>query len=85
MARELAERTGLGSSNIVVHAYVDVTDRGENLVRQLGLATVPTHVLVDSVGRIQSVLARRQFPNERTIQELTGEGGGVATCCVAVP
>jgi len=72
MAKELAERTGLGSSDVVVHAYVDVKDQGENLVGKLGLSTVPTHVLVDSFGRLLSVLARKQFPDERTMETLTG-------------
>lgn len=77
MANELAERTGLGlglesRSSAVVHGYVDVTDRGENLVGRLGLQTVPTHVLVDASGRLVSVLARKQFPNGRTLEALTG-------------
>jgi len=75
MANELAGRTGLGlesRSSVVVHGYVDVTDRGENLVGRLGLQTVPTHVLVDASGRLVSVLARKQFPNESTVEALTG-------------
>ena len=54
-AAEQAERAGMRS---VVHAYIDVTDKGENLVCKLGLQTVPTHVLVDSSGHLVSVLAR---------------------------
>ena len=38
----------------VLHAYIDVTDKGENLVCHLGLQTVPTHVLVDSSGQVRT-------------------------------
>lgn len=72
MATELAERVGLRTP---VHAYVDVTDKGENLVSKLGLQTVPTHVLVDSSGKLVSVLARKQFPNRQAVEAL------VATSC----
>jgi hypothetical protein len=72
MAAELAERVGLRTP---VHAYVDVTDKGENLVSKLGLQTVPTHVLVDSSGKLVSVLARKQFPNRQAVEAL------VATSC----
>ena len=72
MAAELAERVGLRTP---VHAYVDVTDKGENLVAKLGLQTVPTHVLVDSSGKLVSVLARKQFPNRQAVEAL------VATSC----
>jgi hypothetical protein len=37
-----------------VHAYIDVTDKGENLVSKLGLQTVPTHVLVDKSGQVRT-------------------------------
>ena len=67
MAAELAERVGLRTP---VHAYVDVTDKGENLVSKLGLQTVPTHVLVDSSGKLVSVLARKQFPNRQAVEAL---------------
>ena len=69
MAAELADRVGLCSP---VHAYIDVTDAGENLVCKLGLRTVPTHVLVDPSGSIVSVLARKQLPNGRTVEALVG-------------
>ena len=72
MAAELAERVGLRTP---VHAYVDVTDKGENLVSKLGLQTVPTHVLMDSSGKLVSVLARKQFPNRQAVEAL------VATSC----
>ena len=72
MAAELAERVGMRTP---VHAYVDVTDKGENLVGKLGLQTVPTHVLVDSSGKLVSVLARKQFPNGQAVEAL------VATSC----
>ena len=72
MAAELADRVGLRTP---VHAYVDVTDKGENLVSKLGLQTVPTHVLVDSSGKLVSVLARKQFPNRQAVEAL------VATSC----
>ena len=72
MAAELAERVGLRTP---VHAYVDVTDKGENLVSKLGLQTVPTHVMVDSSGKLVSVLARKQFPNRQAVEAL------VATSC----
>ena len=36
-----------------MHAYIDVTDKGENLVGKLGLQTVPTHVLVDKSGQVR--------------------------------
>ena len=55
----------------VVHAYIDVTDKGENLVGKLGLQTVPTHVLVDSSGQLMSVLARKN-PNGATVDALIG-------------
>ena len=51
------------------------TDKGENLVSKLGLQTVPTHVLVDSSGKLVSVLARKQFPNRQAVEAL------VATSC----
>jgi len=50
-ATELAERVGLRTP---VHAYIDVTDKGENLVSKLGLQTVPTHVLVDKSGQVRT-------------------------------
>ena len=42
---------------------------------KLGLQTVPTHVLVDSSGKLVSVLARKQFPNRQAVEAL------VATSC----
>ena len=66
-AAELAERVGLRT---VVHAYIDVTDKGENLVCKLGLQTVPTHVLVDPSGQLVSVLARKQLPNGPAVEAL---------------
>ena len=50
-AAEQAERSGLRT---VAHAYIDVTDKGENLVCKLGLQTVPTHVLVNSSGQVRA-------------------------------
>ena len=72
---ESAERNGMHTP---VHAYIDVTDNGENLVGKLGLQTVPTHVLVDSSGQLMSVLARKQLPNGPTVEALLG------TCSAAV-
>ena len=67
MAAELADRVGLVTP---VHAYIDVTDKGENLVGKLGLQTVPTHVLVDASGQLLSVLARKKLPNASTVEAL---------------
>lgn len=78
MAAELAERVGLCTA---VHAYIDVTDKGENLVGKLGLQTVPTHVLVDSSGQLVSVLARKQLPDGPTVKALAGS----AYSCKGVP
>jgi hypothetical protein len=72
-AAELAERVGLRT---VVHAYIDVTDEGENLVGKLGLQTVPTHVLVDSSGQLVSVLARTQLPDASTVEVLVTNADG---------
>ena len=62
-----------------VHAYIDVADMGEKLVGQLGLQTVPTHVLVDAGGKVVSVLARKQLPDGPMVEALaagaTGGGG----------
>ena len=79
MAAESAERTGLRSA---VHAYIDVTDKGENLVGKLGLQTVPTHVLVDSSGNLVSVLGRKQLPNGGTVETLVfnADGGSCGVC-----
>ena len=77
MAAELAERVGLRTP---VHAYVDVTDKGENLVSKLGLQTVPTHVLVDSSGKLVSVLARKQFPNRQAVEALVAKEGFCIPC-----
>jgi len=100
MAMDIADRTGLGLSTTssstntsnnkknVVHAYVDVKDQGENLVGILGLQTVPTHVLVDSDGKVVSVLARKQFPNGRTVESLIEADTvteGRTTFCRTVP
>lgn len=75
-AAELAERVGLRTG---VHAYIDVTDQGETLVCKLGLQTVPTHVLVDSSGKLVSVLGRKQLPDGPTVEALvTSAGGGSA-------
>ena len=79
MAAESAERTGLRTA---VHAYIDVTDKGENLVGKLGLQTVPTHVLVDSSGNLVSVLGRKQLPNGGTAEALVfnADGGSCGVC-----
>jgi hypothetical protein len=83
----MAERVGLRT---VVHAYIDVIDSGENLVGKLGLQTVPTHVLVDSAGKLVSVLARKQFPDGPTVEALVTNAdedyyGDIEACqpCVA--
>ena len=82
-AAELAERVGLRTA---VHAYIDVTDNGENLVCKLGLRTVPTHVLVDSSGQLVSVLGGKQLPSGPAVEALVanadGEGGGAAKACL---
>ena len=67
MATEQAERVGMRTP---MHAYIDVTDKGENLVGKLGLQTVPIHVLVDSSGQLVSVLAKKQLPDRRTVEAL---------------
>jgi hypothetical protein len=67
MAAELAERVGMRT---VVHAYIDVTDKGENLVGKLGLKTVPTHVLVSSTGQLVSTLHGKQLPDGPTVEAL---------------
>ena len=67
MAAELAERVGLRTA---VHAYIDVVDKGETLVGQLGLRTVPTHVLVGASGQLVSVLARKQLPDGPMVEAL---------------
>ena len=77
-AAELAERVGMRTP---VHAYIDVTDRGENLVGRLGLQTVPTHVLVDPSGQLVSVLARKQFPDGPTVEALLNNGDGICGVC----
>ena len=74
-AAELAERVGLRTP---VHAYIDVSDNGDNLVCTLGLQTVPTHVLVDSAGQLVSVLARKQLPNASTVEALMSKAHGDA-------
>jgi hypothetical protein len=61
-----------------VHAYIDVSDNGDNLVCTLGLQTVPTHVLVDSAGQLVSVLARKQLPNASTVEALMSKAHGDA-------
>lgn len=80
MAKDLAERVGLRTP---LHAYIDVTDDGENMVGRLGLQTVPTHVLVDSSGKLLSVLARKHLPDDATVSALMasavdGDGGSSA-------
>ena len=72
-AAELAERVGLRTA---VHAYIDVTDNGENLVGTLGLQTVPTHVLVSETGQLVSVLARKQLPDGPAVEALVTSAGG---------
>ena len=67
MAAELAERVGLRTA---VHAYIDVVDKGDTLVGQLGLRTVPTHVLVGASGQLVSVLARKQLPDGPMVEAL---------------
>ena len=74
-AAELADRTGMRTP---VHAYIDVTDSGENLVGKLGLSTVPTHVLVDSSGQLVSVLARGKLPDARHVEALVTDVCGSA-------
>jgi len=79
-AAEQAERVGMRTP---VHAYIDVTDNGENLVGKLGLQTVPTHVLVDSDGQLVSVLARNQHPDGQTVEALmalVADGDEFAGC-----
>ena len=73
MAAELAKRVGLSTA---VHAYIDVTDQGENLVRKLGLQTVPTHVLVGRSGELVSVLARKQLPDGPAVEALVASIDG---------
>lgn len=51
MAAELDDR--VGGMEHVSHLVVDVTDDGSLLVDKLGLCTVPTHVLVDSSGKVR--------------------------------
>ena len=72
-AAELAERCGLRTP---VHAYIDVTDNGENLVCKLGLQTVPTHVLVDTSGQLVWVLARKQLPDGPMVEALVADAAG---------
>jgi hypothetical protein len=59
-----------------MHAYINVTDNGENLVGTLGLQTVPTHVLVDKTGKLLSVLRKKQLPDGSTVEALVANAGG---------
>ena len=79
-AAELATATGLVTPT---HAYIDVTDGGENLVKKLGLRTVPTHALVDPAGGLVSVLARKQLPDGPAVEALVARdpsGRGHGNC-----
>ena len=67
----MAKRVGLRDA---LHTYIDVTDNGKNLVGTLGLHTVPTHVLVDPNGKLVSVLRKKQFPDESTVEALVTGG-----------
>ena len=78
-ATELAERVGLQTP---VHAYVDVTDKGDHLVAKLGLQTLPTHVLVDSLGQVVSVLARKELPTGLAVEALVAAPPARAPVCV---
>ena len=75
-AAEMAERVGLRNA---LHTYIDVTDNGKNLVDTLGLHTVPTHLLVDRKGKLVSVLRKKQFPDESTVDALVTNAGCIGS------
>ena len=71
MARAQAQRAGMRTP---VHAWIDVNDRGDNLVRRLGLSTVPTHALVGASGQLLCTLGRKQLPRRAMVEALLRGG-----------